>query len=271
MHGWAGVGLCLGAWLLNSSLAGLRTHFLFFPLWLGYILAADALVRARTGSSLLTGARRHAVLLFVLSAPVWWLFEWINLRTQNWIYLGREQFSALSYFCFATLNFSTVIPAVFETAEWTGMLRRIETLPAGPRLAADHRLAAAGALMLALLLLFPAVFYPLVWMFPLCLLEPLNRRLGFPSLWNGWERGDWRTTAALGAGALICGFFWEMWNLHSLPKWIYHVPFAGACKVFEMPLLGYLGYLPFGPALFSFYSLACGLSNIRPYGFRFQR
>ena len=29
--------------------------------------------------------------LFFVSAPAWWLFELINLRTQNWIYLGETQ------------------------------------------------------------------------------------------------------------------------------------------------------------------------------------
>ena len=46
--------------------------------------------------------------------------------------------------------------------------------------------------------------------------------------------------------ALICGWFWEMWNFFSLTKWEYRVPFVNRFQVFEMPLLGYAGYLPFG-------------------------
>ena len=46
--------------------------------------------------------------------------------------------------------------------------------------------------------------------------------------------------------ALLCGFFWEMWNFHSLAKWIYQVPYVQRYPIFEMPLLGYAGYLPFG-------------------------
>ena len=37
-----------------------------------------------------------------------------------------------------------------------------------------------------------------------------------------------------------------MWNIHSLAKWIYEVPLVGRFKIFEMPVLGYAGYLPFG-------------------------
>ena len=46
--------------------------------------------------------------------------------------------------------------------------------------------------------------------------------------------------------ALACGFFWELWNWHSLAKWIYTVPYVDRWHGFEMPLLGYAGYLPFG-------------------------
>jgi hypothetical protein len=46
--------------------------------------------------------------------------------------------------------------------------------------------------------------------------------------------------------ALACGVFWELWNYHSLAKWVYTVPFVQRWPIFEMPLLGYAGYLPFG-------------------------
>ena len=51
--------------------------------------------------------------------------------------------------------------------------------------------------------------------------------------------------------ALVCGFFWEMWNYYSYPKWIYHIPGVGVLHIFEMPLLGYLGYLPFAWELYA--------------------
>jgi hypothetical protein len=37
-----------------------------------------------------------------------------------------------------------------------------------------------------------------------------------------------------------------MWNINSLPKWVYSVPFVDRFHVFEMPILGFAGYLPFG-------------------------
>jgi hypothetical protein len=57
---------------------------------------------------------------------------------------------------------------------------------------------------------------------------------------------DWRLVLVLFAAALICGAFWEMWNMHAWPKWVYTFPYLNQYKIFEMPLAGYLGYLPFG-------------------------
>ena len=87
-RGWAGLILVAVCWPLNWLLPGVRTAYLFSPLWLGYILVVDALVQRRTGNSLWTRSRKDFLLLFLVSAPVWWLFELINLRTANWEYSG---------------------------------------------------------------------------------------------------------------------------------------------------------------------------------------
>ena len=98
LHGWAGVLLIALAWPLNWGLPGLRTHLLFFPLWLGYALLVDALVLRRRDTSILTRSPKGFALLFAYSAPAWWLFEAFNLRTQNWEYLGGDRFGTLTYF-----------------------------------------------------------------------------------------------------------------------------------------------------------------------------
>ncbi len=116
LQGWAGFLLLAICWPLNWILPGMRTAYLFFPLWLGYILLVDALIVKRSGTSLLQRSPRDFVLLFLASAPTWWLFEWINRRTHNWEYLGEASLSDFEYYLLCTLSFSTVMPAVFETA-----------------------------------------------------------------------------------------------------------------------------------------------------------
>ena len=253
-HGWAGLGLIALCWPLNWTLPGLRTHLLFFPLWLGYALAVDGLVAARRGSSILTRSRRDFVALFAASVPAWWLFEALNERLGNWIYLGGGELSGLQYAVLASLSFSTVIPAVFGTAELVRSLGWVERLGTGPRVPDRGAVWVGslllGAVMLGLLLAWPRIFYPLTWLSLIFLLEPLCRWLGRRSLLGHLARGDWRPAVSLALGALVCGFFWELWNVHAWPKWVYETPGFDFWHVFEMPFFGYFGYLPFGLELY---------------------
>jgi hypothetical protein len=262
VHGWIGLALIALFWPLNWLLPGLRTHWGFFPLWLGYVLGIDSVVCLRRGHSLLTRHPAGYAGLFAVSAPAWWLFELINLRTQNWFYLGEEAFSTLEYAAFSTLSFSTVIPAVFGTAELIGSLDCLRRFGPGTAIRPTpvflRGMFASGLLMLLLILIWPSLFFPLVWASIWCLLEPLNKWLGHRSLLDDLARGDWRPVLALGAGCLVCGFFWEMWNFFSYPKWVYRIPYADWLPLFEMPLAGYLGYLPFSLELFSLYHLVAG-------------
>ena len=269
-HGWLGLLLVAVFWYLNWSLPGLRTHWGFFPLWLGYCLAVDGLVLYRTGTSLLTRSWRKYFGLFLISAPAWWLFEAFNLRTQNWSYLGAEQFSTLQYAFWTTLSFTTVMPAVMGSAELAGSLWLFhpQIMSATPH--ASRGLVIypgrfttlaffiAGFLMLALLLIWPRLFFPFIWLSVYFIIEPVNVWLGNRSLADATKAGDWWPVIALWLGVLMTAFFWEMWNYFSFPKWTYHVAWGDWLRLFEMPLLGYGGYLPFALELYALYHLVVG-------------
>jgi hypothetical protein len=261
-HGWLGLALVGAFWTLNWSLAGLRTHWAFFPLWLGYCLTVDALVVVRKSTSMLRRSPIGYVLLFLVSAPGWWLFELLNLRTQNWFYDGAQSFSEIQYFLLCTWSFSTVIPAVFGTAELISTSSWLRRIGRGPVVAPTTTTVAAmfvtGWLMLVLLLIWPLYFFPFLWGAVYLILEPVNVWRGNRSLLEHTATGDWRPLIALSVACLACGFFWEMWNYYSYPKWVYHVPFVGVLHVFEMPLLGYLGYLVFAWELHALYHLVVG-------------
>jgi len=265
VQGWIGLLLIAIFWSLNWTLPGLRTHLLFFPLWLGYILIIDGLVFLRKGTSLWTRSRARFLGLFLASTVTWWLFEALNERVQNWRYEGREYFTALQFFISSTFSFSTVTPAVFETAELVStFLRRVRGPVIRPTRATLAAFFIAGLIMLALLLLWPLYFFPFMWLSMFFILEPINAALGFPSLSRWTQSGDWRPVVALWLGTLTCGFFWEMWNFFSFPQWIYTVPFVDFIHIFKMPILGYGGYLPFGLEVYALYNLLTGLlRNIR--------
>jgi hypothetical protein len=263
IHGWVGLGLIVIFWPLNWLLPGPRTHWGFFPLWLGYGLSVDALVLYRRETSLLTRDWRKYVGLFVVSVPAWWLFEVINWRVQNWHYLGRELFTHLEYGVLSSFSFSTVIPAVFGTAELVasfGFVRRLgRGLVIRPSRSTTLIFFTSGLAMLALMMAWPLYFFPFVWLSLYFILEPINVWLGHRSLAEWTRVGDWRPVIALWLGILACAFFWEMWNYFAYPKWMYTVPWVNFLHIFEMPLLGYGGYLPFALELYALYHLVVGL------------
>jgi hypothetical protein len=262
LHGWIGFYMIILFWVLNWVLPGARTHWGFFPLWLGYCLDIDGLVYWRTGTSLLTRSPRKYIGLFLVSAPVWWIFELLNMRTQNWTYVGAEIFTPFEYAFWTTLSFTTVIPAVFGSAELFASFDFVRRIKRGPLIGVDRMTTvtffALGWFMLALMLLWPKIFFPFIWLSIYFILEPINIWLGHHSLAYWTLEGDWRPVISLWLGVLLTAFFWEMWNFYSYPKWIYHVPYADWLHLFEMPLLGYGGYLPFALELYALYHLIVG-------------
>jgi hypothetical protein len=109
---------------------------------------------------------------------------------------------------------------------------------------------AAGVGMIAWPLLSrnPASNYTL-WLSLIFLLDPINQKLGRPSMFRDWQAGWYGRTLAACAGGLICGFLWEFWNYWAVAKWVYKLPFLGATlryHYFEMPVVGLLGFIPFG-------------------------
>jgi hypothetical protein len=263
IHGLVGLGLIIVFWAVNWFSDGLRTHWAFFPLWLGYCLTVDGLVFSRKGTSLLTRDWRKYLGLFLLSSLVWWIFEAINYRLQNWHYDGGEYFSQFGFAFWATLSFTTVIPAVFGTAELLSSFNFIKQEIRGPVIKPTRKTTitffSLGITMFVAMMVWPKVFFPFVWLSIFFVIEPVNVWLGNRSLTEWIRHGDWRPVASLWLGVLITGFFWEMWNFFSYPKWIYHVPWGNCCHIFEMPLLGYGGYLPFALELFAMYHLLAGL------------
>lgn len=250
----AGLALIGLFWPLNWCLPGARTAWLFFPLWLGYIFTMDGLLSRRTGSPLLSRDRRWFAALFPLSAAIWWLFELLNLRGQNWTYVGEEGFPAWLFVLCSSLSFSTVLPAVLVTAEWVGSFPWLLRCRREDRRAAVDKglpfIFLAGLGMLVLFLLFPKIFFPFLWTSLICLTDPINARRGRPSLLAAIGRGDWRPLVAFGLAGIFCGFFWELWNSRSNPHWVYQIPFFDFWHLFAMPLLGYLGYPPFAWELY---------------------
>jgi len=113
-------------------------------------------------------------------------------------------------------------------------------------------LSLLGTLSFSLLALFPKETFPLVWIAPTLILEAIAYAIGYPSLLRDVERRDPTLIATIMLGTLFTGVWWELWNYYSLPKWTYTVQYFGFWKVFEMPIVGYLGYPFFGLIIFTY-------------------
>lgn len=258
-HLFIGIILIVIAWPLAWFGPAPWSEHTFFPLWLGYILTVDGITVYRTGTSLFTRDPRRFAMLFVFSIPLWWLFEFANRFLQNWEYLTPRDYSPLAYAALASLSFSTVMPAIFVTAElWRtfGLFdREWRWIRIAPSSAGLLAISALGLVMFIASLAFPNVAFPLVWIGVFLFLDPINALTGSKSITAQVADGRWDTVLVLFAAGLTCGFFWEMWNEWSMPKWVYDVPHVGFFKVFEMPILGYGGYFPFALEIYAAYHL----------------
>ncbi|MGZ6126272.1 MAG: hypothetical protein ACXWLR_14995 [Myxococcales bacterium] len=233
-------GLLFVSGVLIASHSSHRIDLLRFPLaWAGVLVALDGLSRWRRGASPLRTAGDW-IAAGAASVLFWDVFELVNLRLQNWSYVGVSP-DPWAGSAFALASFATVLPAA---RLGLGQIRRVEPAPAAEGRAWK---AAAGLALLALALAFPRHVFPLAWIFlwPLC--EALaGVRVPLRALILG----------------LPLGLLWEALNWQCARGWVYSIPFFDRPKLFEMPLPGYLGYLPF--ALECAAALAL-LDRLRPH------
>jgi hypothetical protein len=227
--------------------------YTFFPLWLGYIVSVNSLTYTRTGHCLLINRPRFFLTLFSLSSLFWWFFEYLNRFVQNWHYLGVENFSTGEYILHASLCFSTVLPAVQSTEEYLASFSRLAAPLKNWQPVIVHKPAVLGWLLLALagpslagISIYPDYLFPVLWVTPFLVITGVQAICGEETVFRDLPNGDWRAVWLPALAALICGFFWEMWNFKSLAHWQYSVPYVQRFHIFEMPILGYGGYLPFG-------------------------
>jgi hypothetical protein len=264
-HGWAGLGIIAVAEVLLATGSRPVGHWFTPIVWTGYVLLVDALAARWTGRSYLTSARTEGILVALASIGCWWLFEWYDAPRfwrggedalgLWWQYYGLEPDLWLRRIGY-DWSFATIFPALFLTA---AALRarvfagaRVRPIVLSP--AAVRATVAVGLVCVVLpMLVVSRWLVPLVWAGWALLLEPLNCRAGRPSWLAALGRGDASLLLALLAAGGICGVLWEFWNYWALTKWMYTVPYLGEVKVFEMPVLGYLGFPPFALECYAMY------------------
>ncbi|MFH2202403.1 MAG: hypothetical protein ABIJ96_04770 [Elusimicrobiota bacterium] len=222
--------------------------FFYLIAWGIYLLALEAVLQ-RGQRSLLFREPGTYLRLALFSIPVWLAYEALNVRLLNWEYWSLPASAAVRWPGYA-LAYATVLPAILETAEFLRP-RLPDNLSITPRLGlSDKRWTTEytilGMLCLALPLLWPRWFFPLIWAPAFLLCEPwLARRVPRRSWLKALAAGRPHDFYALLLSGLVCGLLWESLNFWAGAKWKYTVPWPRGPKLFEMPLLGYLGFPPF--------------------------
>lgn len=261
-YGYAGIGFIAFAHLV----IGLRVRSVSlwtYPIaWYGYLLMVDGLVyRIRRQSLLMTRSREFLAML-PLGLGFWLIFELYNFQIKNWHYVNypRETFAKIIGF---GISWATVVLIIFETTHLMEALGLFQQVRLAPRVISGSILNTSMAIG-AGCLIYPAVsaspyLFGLVWVGFVFLLDPISYRLGGTSLLRDLEKGTAQRALCLMVAGLASGFLWEFWNYWAGAKWVYTVPITANIRIFEMPIAGYLGFIPFALEIYVMYHLARAL------------
>lgn len=228
----------------------------YFPIiWFSYILVIDSLVYKIRKNSLINNHFFHFLGLLVLSTIFWHIFEFFNIFAQNWRYIGIENIVGKEIL--RLISYSTVLPALFETTSLIKSIHLFDRI----KLKKKHKITKTflytmvilGILCFFLPVFFPEFTFPLIWLSFFFVLDPINFINKQPSILGHLKSRKLAIPLSLLFAGIILGFLWEFWNYWAIPKWIYDIPFISFFKIFEMPILGYLGYFPFAFELYAMY------------------
>jgi hypothetical protein len=242
----------------------------FTPIvWTAYLLTADAALFSVRGRSYFRNAPLEFARMALLSIPLWLIFEAYNLRLQNWTYVGVPSNWLLRWFGYGW-SFATITPGILITAQLVESFGWCSSRAKALRFsrATEAALLTVGALLLGAPLVLPRTIAPylfaFVWIGFVFLLDPILKHLGGPSFLADLEQGDRARFFSLLFSGWICGWLWEFWNFWAAAKWRYTFPMFQDWKIFEMPVPGFLGFLPFALECFLLYVLAGTLLGWTP-------
>ncbi len=278
LYSWLGLGLMVAAQVgLLYKIAWVAT-WLTPIMWTGYILLTDGLLYRSQGKSWLTNRRKEFPFLLLLSIAIWLVFEAYNFHLQNWLYKGVPEAGWVRNLAYGW-SFATIIPGVFLSAELIGSAlpewpTRGESKPRAFLPGWFWVLSGSALVIVPLTLPIPIARYLFgaVWLGFILLFDPINQKLGAPSLRAQWRYGNYKNTMALLIGGLICGLLWEAWNFQAFRRggghWVYTVP--DGLRVFDlhygqMPIMGMLGFPPFALELYLMYHFARSLLGIEEF------
>jgi len=248
--------LVLSSFLLYLKIPFMETWFYSFGWW-SLIILIDGINFRLNRSSFLFRSPRLFIGTALLSVSVWLVFELINIFLKNWRYLDLPN-NVIERWAGYFIAFATVIPALLEISELFHNLLPKKSL-ALFRLKVSsallYLLMGIGTIFLILPLVLPDYFFPLVWLCFIFILEPINYKLNNDSLLKNMENKHWKVFWSWSLAGLAAGLIWEFLNFYAGTKWNYSIPYFDFARLFQMPVLGYFGFIPFSLEIFAVFQL----------------
>ena len=253
-------GLLFSALLLALEVSFMKTWFFCFSWW-SFILVMDSLNFRKRKASPLSDSVKNFLFSAFISVLVWLVFELFNLRVQNWTYHNLPP-NILERWLGYFVAFASVIPAMREISLFAQSFFSKKRLVwfrirATPALLKSWFFS--GIILIILALAWPRLFFPFIWLCFIFLLEPINFWLKNKTLLKDVEKKDWTRFWSWLLAGLVAGFLWEFWNFWAGSHWEYSIPYLNSWRVFQMPVFGYTGFLPFALEVFALYQFLFAL------------
>lgn len=231
----------------------------YYPIvWIGYILVIDALVFKLKKESLISNRFKTLIGMALISVLLRWILKPLTNAVNNWSYVGGASIqSSTSSFLFTFLSSAIILPALFETIELFRSIHLFDKTKLHKKHNISkktlHILIGIGVICFILPFIIPKFAFPLIWLSFFFILDPINYLHKQPSVIGHLKDRKLAIPLAILLAGITIGFLWEFWNFWAIHKWVYSIPFFNFLKIFEMPILGYLGYFPFALELYAMY------------------
>jgi len=241
--------VCTGAYFMASHNPFLKTHYFPF-LWMAFFLLVDPIAYFARGSSLMLRLGKGTLLLLIVSIPFWLFFESLNSIFSLWVNRGGSA-GGLSQILYG-ISHASILPSFFALLYL--LCPSLECFK--PKRCLGHGWmwfwVGISMALLTLLFCFPRALYPVIWLFLFFFFDALNWRAGNISILYALRNLKIKPLFALFLTGVLLGLYWEGLNVLAQSAWSYHLPYFGRYDLFQMPLLGYLGYAAFGGNIVAF-------------------
>jgi hypothetical protein len=242
-----------------------------FPLFWGFTLLLDGCVFKRQGHSMLSKYPTEIMGIATASVSGWMLYEYLNLFVNRmWYYpFGNNLIKSPGnndevFLMYSILGSTGLMPMAFE---WYDLILTIPSLR--HRFDAGVKITMPAWLKIVLLLLAfaglygmgyaPGKYFFYIFLLPLVVVSVVLSLLKVWTPFTPVMQGNWTPVLVFGLAYLAQGFVMEGWNCFSATHyspgnpatcyspafWEYKLPYVDGYRIFEMPVVGFWGYIPF--------------------------